>query len=567
MSMPATLESIPSRRARVARLIRTLSPSLAAVLAIVLLAIAAISITLAAAHYGPTIDEGAHIAAGMQWLDQHRYAYEPSTPPLARVADAIGPYLSGARSTFNPDMWHEGDDILRASSNPTAVLAFARLGTLAFLLLAAGVVWSWSRTLGGDGAALGALALFLTLPPILAHAGLATTDMAVAATFGLAMFAAVRWLERPELQRSVAFGAAAALMVLSKFTVFLFFPAALVPVIAWRFWLGSKQHEPARSWLRGSALASLTAVVVIWGGYRFSVGSLLYEPALAGQALTTPAASAHGGLAYTIAKLPIYPAHEFWRGIFDTVRRVGAHHDPVYLLGRLGYGGLWDFFPVDLAVKTPLPFLIAAVIGIGLLLRRSRAVRDWRIAAPALAALGMFIASMVSPVDFGIRYLLPMYPLLAIAAGAALLTLARGARWDKVTVCALVLWAGIDASTAFPDYLPWFNALAGQTPQLVAINSDLDWGQDVKRLDREVRARGIGQIHVAVLEQSEYDLRAYITGYEKLLPRQHVGGWIAVSQYMLREQPGYGWLRAYTPVATVGTSILLYHLLEADDAN
>ena len=66
----------------------------------------------------------------------------------------------------------------------------------------------------------------------------------------------------------------------------------------------------------------------------------------------------------------------------------------------------------------------------------------------------------------------------------------------------------------------------------------------------------------AVLEQSEYDLRAYIAGYEKLLPDTPVGGWIAVSQYMLHEQPGYAWLRQYAPVATVGASILLYHLPE-----
>lgn len=128
MTMPAALEATPSTQPRVIRLIRAALPSRIAALAIVLVGIAAAAITFAAAHYGPTIDEGAHIAAGMQWLDQGRYAYEPSTPPLARVADALGPYLAGARSTFNPDMWHEGDDILRAAGNPAGMLALARLG-------------------------------------------------------------------------------------------------------------------------------------------------------------------------------------------------------------------------------------------------------------------------------------------------------------------------------------------------------------------------------------------------------------------------------------------------------
>ena len=562
MTMPATLEATPSTQPRVIRLIRAALPSRVTALAIVLVGIAAAAITFAAAHYGPTIDEGAHIAAGMQWLDQGRYAYEPSTPPLARVADALGPYLAGARSTSNPDMWHEGDDILRASGNPAGMLALARLGTLAFLLLAAGVIWRWSRRLGDEPTALCALALFLTLPPVLAHAGLATTDMAVAATFGLAVLAAIRWLERPDLGRSLALGAAGALMILSKFTVFLFFPAALLPVLSWRLWINSHKRRPTRIWLYGTAFVALAAVMVIWGGYRFSVGSLGYEPALVGQQIAATAAHPATGLAASIAKLPIYPAHEFFRGIFDTSRRVDAHHDPVFLLGHLSQGGLWYFFPVDLLAKTPLPFLIAASLGIVMLLQRSRALRDWCIAAPALAAIGVLAGSMASPVDFGIRYLLPIYPLLAIAAGTALLTLARGKGWDKVTACALLLWAGADAVTAYPDYLPWFNALAGATPQTVSINSDLDWGQDVKRLDQDVRALGIHHIHVAVLEQSEYDLRAYIAGYEKLLPGTPVGGWIAVSQYMLHEQPGYAWLRQYAPVATVGASILLYHLPE-----
>jgi len=563
MTMPAALDTVRPEHPLATRLIRAALPSRAVALAVVLFGIAGAVVTMAAAHYGPTIDEGAHIAAGMQWLDQHRYAYEPSTPPLARVADALGPYLAGAHSTFNPDMWHEGDDILRAAGNPARMIARARLGTLAFLLLATVVVWRWGCALAGDGAALGALALFLALPPILAHAGLATTDLAVAATFGLAALAAVNWLDQPDACRSLALGAAGALMVLSKFTVFLFFPAALLPIALWRLRCAGRRRWPMRTWLCGTALTVLAAALVIWAGYRFSIGSLLYETALPGQAIAAPQ-PAHG-IVSTVAKLPIYPAHEFFRGIFDTTRRVGAHHDPVYLLGRLAHGGLWYFFPVDLAVKTPLPFLIAAVLGVIVLLRRSRALRDWRIAAPALAACGVLAASMTSPVDFGIRYLLPIYPLLAIAAGVALLTLARGGRWDKVTVCALVLWAGIDAFTAYPDYLPWFNGLAGNTPAQIAVNSDLDWGQDVKRLDREVWLRGIDRIHVAVLEQSEYDLRAYIAGYEKLLPNQRASGWIAVSQYMLREQPGYAWLRAYTPVATVGASILLYHLPESLD--
>ena len=47
-----------------------------------------------------TFDKPAHIAAGMQLLDEDQYAYEALHPPLARIAVALGPYLAGyARST------------------------------------------------------------------------------------------------------------------------------------------------------------------------------------------------------------------------------------------------------------------------------------------------------------------------------------------------------------------------------------------------------------------------------------------------------------------------------------
>jgi len=39
-----------------------------------------------------------------------------------------------------------------------------------------GLLWAWARRLLGNGTALAAAAPFTTLPPVLAHAGLATTD-------------------------------------------------------------------------------------------------------------------------------------------------------------------------------------------------------------------------------------------------------------------------------------------------------------------------------------------------------------------------------------------------------
>jgi Dolichyl-phosphate-mannose-protein mannosyltransferase len=549
--------------ALISRRRRATGPGFAALAAIALFLAAAVTLTAATKHYGPTIDEGAQIAAGMQWLDQHRYAYEPSDPPLGRVVDALGPYLAGAHSTLNPNMWREGEAILWSQNDPDRMLLYARLGVLLFLAVASAVVWRWGKMLGGTTAALGSVFLFLTLPPVLAHAGLATTDMAVCSMTALAYLAAIKWLERPDAIASLAAGVAGALALLSKFTAVLFFPAGMLPVLAWRLWLTrgpAVNKYPFGAWARGALIACVAAALMIWGGYRFSTGSLLYQPPLASEAASIPPKPDQPGPIYAIAKQDFYPAPAFFRGILDTALRVDRQSDPVYLLGRKGKGGLWYFFPVVFAVKTPIPFLILALLGCALLLLRSAKTHDWRHASPALIAGGILMGSLSSPVDFGLRYLLPIYPVLAVAAGFGLARRMRGGVPARIAALALGLWAAAIVVRAYPDYLPWFNEFAGNAPEQISVNSDLDWGQDVKRLDTVVRARGITEIHAALLEQSEYDLSRYVAGYVRLRPGEHPKGWIAASQFMLRERPGYAWLKAYKPVATVGHSILLYDI-------
>src|SRR4051812_12566181 len=126
--------------------------------------------------FNQTWDEPAHVAAGMEWLDRGRYTYEPLHPPLARVASALGPRLAGIRSVGLDNVWLEGNSILYAGHRYDRNLALARLGTLPFFLLATLLVFAWTRRLAGGWAAGWATVLFTTLPPVLAQAGLATTD-------------------------------------------------------------------------------------------------------------------------------------------------------------------------------------------------------------------------------------------------------------------------------------------------------------------------------------------------------------------------------------------------------
>src|SRR5208283_4982014 len=149
-----------------------------------------------------------------EWLERGTYTFEPLHPPLARVAVAVGPYLSGLRLEDHQNLWLEGNEILVAQGRYLHNLSLARSGVLPFFLLATFLVWYWARVRYGDGPGLVATFLFTTSPVVLAHAGLATTDMAATATFTAAIFCYINFLERPTYLRSVIFGAATALAIL-----------------------------------------------------------------------------------------------------------------------------------------------------------------------------------------------------------------------------------------------------------------------------------------------------------------------------------------------------------------
>ena len=105
--------------------------------------------------FNQTTDEPAHLATGMEWLERGTYTLEPLHPPLARVAVAIGPYLSGLRLTGHDNLWMEGNQLLLAQGRYLHNLSLARLGVLPFFLLATFLVWYWTRWRYGDGSRTG----------------------------------------------------------------------------------------------------------------------------------------------------------------------------------------------------------------------------------------------------------------------------------------------------------------------------------------------------------------------------------------------------------------------------
>ena len=515
--------------------------------------------------YTPTFDEPAHIAAGMEWLDRGTYTYEEMHPPLARVAVALGPWLDGLHSTGQAGMWREGNAILNQRGDQPRALALARAGVLPFLLLAILVVFAWGHAVAGEAGGLLAAFAFTTLPPVLAHAGLATTDAAAMGTITLALYATVRWMEEPSFGRTLVVGLAVGLALLAKVSALIYLPAGLiVVVVAWR-----SAGNPVSPYVGGAAVATLVALLLVWAGYRFSIGPIKEGAPPAATAGRPEGAEGLKRDVAAVLRLPVFPAPGYARGVLDLRRENRSGERKNFLLGEPIREGRWTFFPVALGVKTPIPFLLLALAGGVALAVAGRRRRSALV--PPLAALAMLAAAMTANINIGVRHVLPIYPPLSICAGVGILTLwnrrPRGRLRLTGPVIAGVLtgWLVLDSLLAHPDYLPWFNQLAGAHPERVLLDSDLDWGQDLGRLADTLRVRRVPQVWLAY--HGKVDLaRQGLPSYTELPADQPVSGWVAISLYRLAlgseggRLDAYAWLRQYQPVARVGHSILLYDI-------
>ncbi|HEX7127759.1 MAG TPA: glycosyltransferase family 39 protein [Thermodesulfobacteriota bacterium] len=533
-------------------------------LALALVGLATARIVATYPVFNQTFDEPAHLAAGMEWLDRGRYAYEALHPPLARVAVAIGPRLSGVRSTGEANMWREGNALLYAHGSYERNLAMARLGILPFFVVAAWLTWAWARALYGDAAALVALGLFTTLPPILGHAGVATTDMALVATLVAALYAFDAWLVRPSVARGAWLGLASGLAVLTKLSALVFLPVSALLVIAAR-WRRSGDGT-ARSRLGSAAACLAAASLVVWAGYRFEVGRVSVltdgERREAGRQADGLGLVASARRAVDGRTLP---APRLVEGI-ELLRRKQAGGNASYLLGeRLRNQSVWYFFPVAVAVKSPLPFLILAGVGLACLAAALRRDADGGRLVPAAAACGILLASLPSHVNIGVRHVLPLLALLAMVAGHGVIRLwaSGAARTARPAVALLLGWHVLSTSLAHPHYLAYFNELAAGTPDRILVDSDLDWGQDLKQLASALRERGVTRLSLAYFGSAD-PARHGLPPVRKLEPYRPTTGWVAISVTKLRGRAGYGWLDAHRPVAIVGTSIWLYYIPEAD---
>lgn len=520
---------------------------------------------VAATHrvFSAVLDEPIHLLAGYEWLRGIPYTMDASHPPLGRIVGALPAVLSGQK-TSEGDLVQRANSLLYWQDHYERNLANARRPMLLFLLIGMIATAAWTARYFGHVAGVLAMAMFASLPPLLGNAGLVTTDFTIAAMLTLALFALDVWLDRPTLERSLLLGLTIGLAALSKFSFLVFFPvSALVMVIVRRFCgvpavsPASTPPEPRRRHTAYAAIALAIAFFTTWAGYKFDFDTLKHA----------------GGYPYSVANIfapksmtekalwfdehvPL-PAPLFVTG----VGMIEAHNKeghPAFLFGEIRRNGWWYYFPVLFFFKTPLPFIALALIGMGLIATRAR-----EALALALIPIAMMLCVLPSHINIGLRHILPIYPPLCAVAAFGVLTLWRNTR-ARIAAIALLAWLFVGVALAHPDYMAWFNEAAGRHPERIAVDSNLDWGQDWLRLAQVVHKQHIESVNV--LFNGSMLLQLHDIQGDGVLPWIEKPGWYAMSLHGLAMNPdarrgAWRWLDRYG-YTMVGKSIRLYHVPE-----
>jgi hypothetical protein len=495
----------------------------------------------------PTVDEFTHLPAGLHYLETGRFELGSRNPPLVKVLAALPPRLlldpqvltdiEIRNSGWYP--WIYGT-VFMEQNRPVfdKVYMLGRLSVVAIVLLMGAVVYLWSRDLYGPKAGLVALTFFAFCPTLIGHAHVVTIDAGAATFIALALFLFYRFVKEPTLGRLVLAGIGLGLAEITKMTALFLYPLLLVLTVVslargWRFrW--KREGEGT-----GTVLGSLAALFLIFvlsllvinTAYGFQgTGRTLGEYQLASSFMKRLAG-------IWPASFPVPLPYAYMEG-FDSIRldtELGEF--PNYLFGRWSREGTPYYFLVAFLFKTPL-LLVAALFAAPFLRLRDRKPPLEAFVWLPLLLLFAFFSLFSLKVNYGIRHILPTFPLVFIYASRWTPFLAERPKVLRSAAVALLALYPVSALLATPDTLSYFNVLAGDRPDRILLDSNLDWGQGLKRVKAYMDREGLERVPLAYFGHVDPGLY----GIEWDLPRPDQPGPVVVSANFLH---GYAYVTYY----------------------
>lgn len=450
----------------------------------------------ASARLSAVFDEPTYVSLGMEsWrTGSYKSLIDLGTMPLPSLVQTLPLHLweRWRGENFDPER-----DLDR-------LLPIARLGTLPFWWLLLLYGWLAGRRLAGVWGGRVTVVFLACEPNLLAHASLATTDVAVTACLVALLyhFEAGRtgpWRSRVLLP-AIWFG----LAVLAKASGFVFGIIGLTMVELEHQWASQTETAQGRARFR-KAVAALfhksfrrdlmqVCCLGLLAAFCFCGSEGLPSPSFIKWAEQLPEGPMRFGMTWIAEHLCIFSNAGV--ALVRQVRHNVQGHG-VFLLGQVAKRAIWYYFPIALSIKSPLPVLVLPLI---LAIVCRRALCNWA----CLTALALLLFTLVCRVQTGIRLLLPLVSITVVGITAALVAACQQvdrSRWRSLLTASVVFsatWLFWSAFSVWPHGLCYTNELWGGTANGYRCLSDsnYDWGQGLYELAEWQEANQVDDLHV-----------------------------------------------------------------------
>ena len=540
--------------------------------------------TFAVQSYGairsksPTWDETNYFGLGYYLLKHPSWDIPSSTlhPPLSYYLNSfpllwygaderawdLPPALKGLEKS-NLSIPGAGLRLLTDRRYPTdRLLILARVPTLFLALLLGFCLFRWTKELYGELPALYALFLFSLCPNVIAHSGLITPDMALTCLTFISCYCLWKVLRRGGgwiwiIACSLSLGCA----LISKYSAILQIPVFIVVAAAFLFSSEDVRlpgNFPFARWLsnqdaimKALRLLSLMMVIFLLSVFVLSLG---YR----------------------------FQLHHYFRGVTHQLLHAEGGH-PSFLLGMHSKAGWWYYHFIAFLLKTPIPLLVLLLTALLFYCKGNlRASLDLIFMLAPVTVYFIFFS--INHQSIGLRYILPAYPFLFMLAGSMLadFNIIRGRALRSISIVLLSCWYLAGSLAMYPHYLAYFNEIAGgpDNGYRYLVDSNLDWGQDLKGLGLYMKEKGIDRVHLSYFGTA--DPNYYGVRYDWMpsyyLPEDYregsakmrsftfpTTGMVAISATNLQnvyfsDKQFYDWLKQYKPIDKIGYSIFIYDL-------
>jgi tetratricopeptide (TPR) repeat protein len=462
-------------------------------------------------------DEGDHIFAGYMSLKTRDFGLNPEHPPLVKMAAALPllplalrvPPLQGRY--FKDEAYYDGREMIFHNGpgdggryTADSIIFRARMGVIVFVLLLALLTFLAGREMFGTAAGLVAMTLVVFEPTLITNGPFVTTDATVSCMFLASIYSLYRWVKAPSLLRLLTVGLAGGLALAAKHSAILLLPMLIVLLVGELavHCVSLRRSRSGTALLRacglqalklfgGLAAISALAILVLWAFYGFRYAArpagLHLDPDLATSIQGLKPIEAQG--IHFFARYHLLP-ESYLYGLAD-VRQMG-NAMPTYIFGKVYGHGVWFYFPVAMAIKLTLGiFGLLGIAAAALLTGRMRLTREiYYLVVPTVIYLAVVITS---PLNIGIRHILPTLAFLLLLAAGGACAMARNSKRWRYAVVALVGAHCLSSLMVFPTYMAYANEAWGGPSQTYRYltDSNTDWGQQLKAVKTYVDQHNI----------------------------------------------------------------------------